>query len=212
MTSLNEEMSKSVQLRKTGTTTVGMVCKDSAILATESKSTLGYLIASKESEKILQLDDHVAMTIAGSSGDAQALGRYLRAELKLFSIENQRKISVEGAATLLSNILQGSKFYPYYVQLIVGGYDSTGPHIFDLDPIGSTEEEKRFFSTGSGSPMALGVLEDNYKEGLTIDEGVKLATRAIKAAIERDIGSGGKIIHLCVITKDGVKITQQDLK
>jgi len=208
---LKEELSKSVEVRKTGTTTIGIVCKDGVVLAAETKSTLGYLIASKESEKILQLDDHVAMTIAGASGDAEALGRYMKAELKLFSIENQRKISVKGAATLLANILQGSKFYPYYVQLIAAGYDSSGARIFTLDPLGSVEEEKKFFSTGSGSPIALGVLEDSYKEGMTIDEASKLSMRAIKAAVERDIGSGGKAMDIAVITKDGVKITRYDL-
>ena len=208
---LKEELSKSVEVRKTGTTTLGIICKDGAVLAAESKSTLGYLIASKESEKILQLEDHIAMTIAGASGDAESLARYMRAELKLFAIENQRKISVKGAATLLANILQGSKFYPYYVQLIVAGYDNTGARIFTLDPLGSAEEERKFFSTGSGSPMALGVLEDAYKDGMTVDEASKLAMRAIKSAIERDIGSGGKAMDIAVITKDGVKITRYDL-
>ncbi|MBU5537048.1 MAG: archaeal proteasome endopeptidase complex subunit beta [Candidatus Aenigmarchaeota archaeon] len=188
-----------------------MICKDGVVLASETKSTLGYLVASKESEKILQLADHIAMTIAGASGDAESLARYMKAELKLFEIENQRKISIKGAATLLANILQGSKFYPYYVQLIVAGYDSTGPKIFTLDPLGSVEEEKRFFSTGSGSPIALGVLEDAYKEGMTVDEASKLAIRAIKSAIERDIGSGGRAIDVAVITKDGVKITRHEM-
>ena len=208
---LKEELSKSVEVRKTGTTTMGIICKDGAVLAAESKSTMGYLIASKESEKILQLEDHIAMTIAGASGDAESLARYMKAELKLFAIENQRKISVKGAATLLANILQGSKYYPYYVQLIIAGYDSSGARIFTLDPLGSVEEEKKFFSTGSGSPMALGVLEDAYKEGMTIDEASKLAMRAIKSAIERDIGSGGKVMDIAVITKDGVKITRYEL-
>lgn len=208
---LKEELSKSVEVRKTGTTTMGIICKDGAVLAAESKSTMGYLIASKESEKILQLEDHIAMTIAGASGDAESLARYMKAELKLFSIENQRKISVKGAATLLANILQGSKYYPYYVQLIIAGYDSSGARIFTLDPLGSVEEEKKFFSTGSGSPMALGVLEDAYREGISIDEASKLAMRAIKSAIERDIGSGGKAMDIAVITKDGVKITRYDL-
>ncbi|MEM5797136.1 MAG: archaeal proteasome endopeptidase complex subunit beta [Candidatus Aenigmatarchaeota archaeon] len=206
-----KELSRSVGVRKTGTTTVGMICKDGVVLASETKSTLGYLVASKESEKILQLADHIAMTIAGASGDAESLARYMKAELKLFEIENQRKISIKGAATLLANILQGSKFYPYYVQLIVAGYDSTGPKIFTLDPLGSVEEEKRFFSTGSGSPIALGVLEDAYKEGMTVDEASKLAIRAIKSAIERDIGSGGRAIDVAVITKDGVKITRHEM-
>lgn len=208
---LKEELSKSVEVRKTGTTTLGIICRDGAVLAAESKSTMGYLIASKESEKILQLEDHIAMTIAGASGDAESLARYMKAELKLFAIENQRKISIKGAATLLANILQGSKYYPYYVQLIIAGYDNTGASIFTLDPLGSAEEERKFFSTGSGSPMALGVLEDAYKEGMTVDEASKLAMRAIKAAIERDIGSGGKAMDIAVITKDGVKITRYDL-
>ena len=197
------------EVRKTGTTTVGLICKDGVVLAAEKKSTMGYLVASKESEKILPIADHIAMTIAGVSGDAQTLARYMKAELKLFEIQNQRRISVKGACTLLSNILQGSKFFPYYVQLILAGFDD-GPKIFSLDAVGGWEEEKKFFSTGSGSPMALGVLEDSYKENLTVEEGKKIALRAIKAAVERDIASGGKGADVAVITKDGIKITRYE--
>lgn len=200
------------EIRKTGTTTLGMICRDGVVLAAEKKSTLGYLIASKESEKILPLEDHIALTIAGASGDAQALARYMKAELKLFAIQNQRKISVRGAASLLSNILQGGRwtYMPYMVQLIIAGYDES-PAIYTLDAIGSVEEEKKFFSTGSGSPMALGVLEDGFKDGISVDEASKLALRAIRSAIERDIGSGGKAIDVAVINKDGIKITRHDL-
>jgi proteasome beta subunit len=197
------------EIRKTGTTTVGLICKDGVVLAAEKKSTMGYLVASKESEKILPIADHIAMTIAGVSGDAQTLARYMKAELKLFEIQNQRRISVKGASTLLSNILQGSKFFPYYVQIILAGFDD-GPKIFSLDAVGGWEEEKKFFSTGSGSPMALGVLEDSYRENLTVEEGKKIALRAIKAAVERDIASGGKGADVAIITKDGIKITRYE--
>jgi proteasome beta subunit len=207
---LVELIKEKPEVKKTGTTTVGLACKEGVVLAAEKKSTMGYLVASKESEKILPVADHIALTIAGASGDAQTLARYMQAELKLFEMEHKRKISVKGASTLLANILQGSKFYPYYVQLILAGYDDA-PRIFDLDAIGGVEEEKKFFSTGSGSPIALGVLEDGYKDGMSIDEGIKLAVRAIKSAIERDIGSGGKAIDVAVITKEGMKITRQDL-
>jgi proteasome beta subunit len=197
------------EIRKTGTTTIGMVCRDGAVLAAEKKSTLGYLVASKDSQKIIPVEDHLALTIAGYSGDAQALARYLQAELKLFGIQNGRKITVKGAAVLLSNILQGSKYYPYMVQLILGGFDER-PAIFSLDALGSVEEEKKFFSTGSGSPMALGVLENQYRDGLSTDEGAKIALQAISAAIERDIGSGGKGIDIAIITRSGVKITTHE--
>ena len=199
-------------VKKTGTTTVGLVCKDAVILAAEKKSTMGYLVASKESEKILQLDDHIAMTTAGVSGDAQALARILRAEFKLFDIEHKRKISVKAAATLLSNLLQSNKNFPYYVQLIIAGVDEDGPQIYDLDAIGGMERERKFFATGSGAPMALGVLEDQYKENMDIEKAVDLAVRAIKAAIERDIGSGGKAIDIAIITKDGIKFSTHELK
>jgi proteasome beta subunit len=199
------------EIRKTGTTTIGMICKDGAVLAAEKKSTLGYLVASKDSEKIIPVEDHLALTIAGYSGDAQALARYLQAELKLFAIQNGRKITVKGAATLLANILQGGRwsYMPYMVQLILGGFDEKAA-IFSLDALGSVEEEKKFFSTGSGSPMALGVLENQYREGLSVDEGAKIALQAITAAIERDIGSGGKGIDIAIITRSGVKITTHE--
>lgn len=207
MAKLNEEKP---EIMKTGTTTVGLICRDGVVLAAEKKSTMGYLVASKESEKILPIADHIAMTIAGVSGDAQTLARYMKAELKLFEIQNQRKISVKGACTLLSNILQSNKFFPFYVQLILAGFDETGPKIFSLDAIGGWEEEKKFFSTGSGSPIALGVLEDSYKDDISVEEGKKIALRAIRAAVERDIASGGKGADVAVITKEGIKIIKYE--
>ncbi len=199
------------EMKKTGTTTLGMLCKDCVVVAADKKATMGYLIANKESLKIQTLDDHIVMTVAGSLGDAQTLAKYLKAELKLFKLANGRNISVKGAASLLSNILQNNKFYPYFVQLIIAGYDDNGPSMFTLDAIGSCEEEKKFFSTGSGSPMALGVLEDNFKENLSIEEAKKLAHRSIKAAINRDIASGGNGIDLCTVTKNGIKITKTSI-
>ena len=192
---------------KSGTTTVGLVCKDGVVLAADKKATMGYLVASKDTEKILKLEDHIALTTAGSMGDAQALARYMKAELKLFAIQHQRKISVKGSANLLSNILQSGRwtYIPYMVQLMLGGFDEGGPNLFSLDAIGSVEEERKFFGTGSGSPIALGVIEDKYKDGLSVDEGIKIAVSAIKAAVERDIASGGRSIDVLAITKDGMK-------
>ena len=211
MNSLKKFDEEKPEIKKTGTTTIGMICKDAVVLATEKKSTMGYLVASKEAEKIIPIDDHIAITTAGSEGDAQTLARYLKAELKLFAMQNQRKISVKAASTLLANILQGNKYFPFFVSTIIGGYDESGPSIFTLDAIGATEQEKRFFSTGSGSPFALGVLEDQFKDGMSADECSKLAVRAIKAAIERDIGSGGKAIDVAIINKDGIKLTRHEL-
>jgi proteasome beta subunit len=200
------------EIKKTGTTTVGLICKDGVVLAAEKKSAMGYMVSSKEAEKILPIDDRIVLTTAGVLGDMQTLVRYMKAELKLFEIQNKRKASVKSAATLLANILQGSKALPFLAVPILAGYDESGPSIFSLDPVGGFEEQDKFFSTGSGSPLALGVLEDKYKDGISIDEASKLALRSVKAAIERDIGSGGKAIDVAVITKDGIKITRHELE
>jgi len=203
---------KKIENLKTGTTTVGVMGKDFVILAAERKATMGYLVASKHTKKIVKLDDHVSMTIAGSVGDAQALERYIKAEMKLFELEESRKIPVKAAATLISNILYSRSYFPYYVQLLLGGYD-TKPRLFSFDPSGSVVEEKDFFSTGSGSVMALGVLEDTYREGLDLETTKKIAVRAVRAAIERDIASGGSGIDVVVVTSKGLKeVPEEEVK
>ncbi len=200
---------KKIENLKTGTTTVGVIGKDFVVLAAERKATMGYLVASKHTKKILQLDDHAGMTIAGNVGDAQALERYIRAEMKLYELEESRKIPIKAIATLVSNILYARSFFPYYVQLLIGGYD-TKPRLFSFDPTGSVVEEKDFFSTGSGSVMALGVLEDKYREGIDLEGAKKLAVRAVKAAVERDIASGGTGIDLAVITPRGFEMVPEE--
>ncbi|MCX6818350.1 MAG: archaeal proteasome endopeptidase complex subunit beta [Candidatus Aenigmarchaeota archaeon] len=193
----------------TGTTTLGIVGKDFVVLAAERKATMGYLVASKNTKKIMKLADHAAMTIAGSVGDAQALERYVKAEIKLYELEESRRMNIKSIASLVANILYARSYYPYYVQLLIGGYDAA-PKLFSFDPSGSVIEEDSYFSTGSGSVMALGVLEDKFKEGLDVESTKKLAVRAVRAAIERDIASGGSGIDVMVITQKGMTSLSDD--
>ena len=195
---------------KTGTTTVALICKDAVVLAADRKATMGYLVASKDVLKILKLDDHIYMTVAGAVGDAQALERYIRAEIKLYKLHEDRKITVEGAAHLTSNILYSRKYYPYWVQLIVAGFDSA-PHLYTLAPDGSIIEEK-YYSTGSGSPMVFGVLENEYKDNMPLEDAKNLAARAVAAATRRDIASGGSGIDVVVIDRKGAtKLTDAEV-
>ena len=145
---------------KKGTTTIGLIVKDAVILAAEQKSTMGYLVDSKVAQKIYQLDDHVGLTIAGSVGDALAMVRLLKAQLKLYKLE-RGPITIRGAATLISNILQGSKYFPYMNQFILAGYDKE-PAVYSVDPFGGFDFKDKFYSTGSGSPFAYGVLEAEF--------------------------------------------------
>ena len=196
------------EVKKTGTTTLGMVCKDGVVVATERRATMGTLIAHKTTKKLFKVDDHLALTTAGLVGDVQVLARYLSAEAKLYKLGRETKMPVEAAATLMANILNQRKFYPYYVQLIIGGYDSSGGHVFSLDAAGGAIPDK-YTSTGSGSPYVFGVLEDHYREDMTVEEGIDLAIRAITAAMKRDSASGNGI-DVAVITPDGFKLLSDD--
>lgn len=185
-----------------GTTTVAVLCDGGVVLATERRATMGTLIASKTAKKVNQISDTIGMTIAGGVGDAQSLIRILRVESSLYKIRNKRSINIESISTFLANVLQNHKMYPFMVQLILGGRDEDGFHIYSIDAYGGIGDEKDITATGSGSPVAYGVLEDGYYENMSCDEGLKLAVRAISSAIKRDSASG-ESIDAVLITKDG---------
>jgi len=198
-------------LKKTGTTTLGMVCKEGVVIATEQRATMGTLIAHKATKKLYKIDEHLALATAGLVGDLQVLARYLNAEANLYRLKRTERMPVKSAATLMSNIMNQRKFAPYYVQLILGGYDSTGGYVYSLDAAGGAIPDK-YTAGGSGSPYVFGVLEDNYKDDITADEGIDLAVRAITAAKNRDSASGG-MISVAVITKEGFKeVPKEEIK
>jgi len=187
-----------------GTTTVGVVCTDGIVLASEQRATMGHFIASKTAKKVYQIDDLVGMTTAGSVGDAQQLVRLVSVESQLYKMRRNESMTIKGIATLMSNFLNANRYYPMMVQLLIGGVDKNGPAIYSLDAMGGSIEETRISATGSGSPMAYGVLEDQYKEDMAVKEGLDLAIRAIHNATKRDAASGENI-DVVVITKEAFK-------
>ncbi len=185
---------------KTGTTTLGLIAKDCVVLASDQRATMGYLIANKAAQKIYKITNRIGATIAGSVADAQSIMELLRAESKLFEIQRGRPMRVKALTRLLSNIMFQSRG-TYLLQSLVGGFDDEGPQVFYTDFIGSVLPDK-FTATGSGSPVALGVLEAEYEENLPKKKAIELAIRAIAAAIERDAATGNSIL-VSVIDKDG---------
>lgn len=192
-----------------GTTTIGLVFSSGVILATEKRATMGYMIASKKAKKVYQVADRIGMTTAGGVGDAQQLARILTVECNLYQIRRSRPITVGATATLLSNYLNQNRYFPYYVQLLVGGIDETGPSVFSVDAMGGATKEEEIVATGSGSPMAYGVLEDRFHPKMSEDDAIDLAIRALKSAMKRDAGSG-EGIHVVVITKDKYEELNED--
>ena len=193
---MNEELKK-------GTTTLGMVCKDGVVMGTEHRATMGTLIAHKTTKKLFKIDENLGLTVAGLVGDAQVLARYLSAEVELYKLKRSTSMSVKAASTLMANILSGRRYFPYWVALVIGGMDPEGGHVYSLDAAGGAIEDT-YVTTGSGSPYVYGVLEDNYKDGLSASEGTDITIRALTAAMKRDAASGDGI-DIAIITKKAFK-------
>jgi proteasome beta subunit len=191
------------QLVLKGTTTIGVVCKDGVILASDTRVTMGYYVAHKAGKKVYKIDDHIGMTIAGTVADAQRVVDILIANAHLYKINMNRPMPLASAARLVGNLLFQNRYIPLATQVLIGGVDDSGPHVFNLDPYGSLTEEK-MTSTGSGSPVALGILEDKFKEGKTIDEILPIIARAVNAAMKRDVASGNNY-NIIVINEHGYK-------
>jgi len=189
---------------KTGTTTVGLTTEEGVVLATDMRASAGNMVASKDVQKVEEIHPRAALTIAGSVSAAQSLISSLRAEVNLYEARRGEDMSMQALSTLTGNLLRSGAFL--IVAPILGGVDDEGPHIYSLDPLGSTMEED-YTVNGSGSMFALGVLEQEYRDDLTIDEAKSVAARAIDSAVERDVASGNGI-NVCVVTDDGVEITK----
>jgi proteasome beta subunit len=188
---------------KTGTTTLALVVKGGIVIASDHRVTAGYMVAHKVGKKVYMVDDFIGMTTAGLVGDLQTLVRYLKAEAELYKYKKGTRITVSGLSTLLANMLNQTKFAPFYVQIIVAGYD-TAPHVFSIDEAGGSVEDK-YVSTGSGSPFVYGVLEDGYKENMSIDDGIDLAIRAISTALQRDAATGNGFDIVTITPEEGYK-------
>ncbi|MBT3582925.1 proteasome subunit beta [Candidatus Woesearchaeota archaeon] len=191
---------------KKGTTTVGVICKDGVILAADQLASLGDFQFNKDARKIYQIAENIAMTTAGTVGDNQAIIRIIEAQMKLYELDIGQP-SVKAAITLLSNMLSDKYLYtylPYGLFNLVGGFD-TEPRLYSIDPVGGIGEEKNFAATGSGMVVAYGILDSDFKSGISTDEGIKLAVKSIVAARKRVSSVGGENITVMKITAKGVE-------
>jgi proteasome beta subunit len=194
-----------------GTTTAGVVCKDGVILASDTRVTMGFYVAHKHGKKVYKIDNHLGMTIAGTVADAQWTVDVLTANAQMYRINRNRPLPVASAARLIANLLFSARYVPLLTQVLIGGVDDTGPHVFSLDPFGSLTEEK-CAATGSGSPIVYGVLEDKYKEGMTVKELLPTMIKAVNSAMKRDAASGDNY-NIAVIDDKGYReLTEKEKK
>ena len=193
-----------------GTTTVGIKATDGVVLCADMRASAGYFIANNNTMKIQQIDDHAGMTMAGGVADAQNITDILRYHANLHRVEKNQPISIKSLTRLASLIFHQNRGYPFMADILVGGYDNQGPALYNIDMFGSVED-KTYVTTGSGSPVAYGLLEEEYRNDLTVEDAKLVALRAVKAAITRNIGTGDGI-NVSIIDKNGFRLLSKEQK
>jgi len=188
---------------KTGTTICGVVCADCVCLAADTRATEGPIVADKNCEKLHYITDNIYCAGAGTAADLEHTTQLMESKMELLRMQMNRQPRVCTVVRRLSSML--FKYQGYIgCALVLGGVDVTGPHLYQIYPHGSTDYLP-FTTMGSGSLCAMAVMETEYKSGMTMQEGMALVQKAIRAGIFNDLGSGGNV-DVCVITKDGGKI------
>ena len=193
-----------------GTTTVGIKAKDGVVLCADMRASAGYFIANNNTMKIQKIDAHAGMTMAGGVADAQNITDVLRYHANIHRIQNQEPISIKSLTRLTSLIFHQNRGYPFMADILVGGFDNYGPALFNIDMFGSVEN-KNYVTTGSGSPVAYGLLEEEYNKDLTLEDAKVVALRAVKAAITRNIGTGDGI-NVALVDKNGFRLLTEEQK
>jgi proteasome beta subunit len=181
------------------TTIIGIKTTEGVVLASDKRASKGFFIGSKIVQKISKIDDTLAIAIAGQLSDAEYLIKITAAERKLIELRRGFPLSVKESSRLIANLAySGLKNYqPYYVELLVAGVDTSGSHVNVADMSGAITNED-YAASGSGAPIAYGVLESLYHFDISNDEAKEIAKKAVAAAMERDPGSGNGIDVLAI--------------
>jgi proteasome beta subunit len=193
-----------------GATTIGVVCQDGVVLASEKRVSWGRMVMSRAGKKVFIITPNIGLAFAGLVSDMQALAREAVAYANLFGLDNNRPIGVKAMAKLISNLLFQRRLFPLLMETVVGGVDEEGPMVYALDPVGSVIPDK-FVSAGSGAPIAMGLLEANYREDMSLEDGAALTLQAIKSAVARDAASGDGV-DMLLIKADGIEERTYPLK
>ncbi len=209
---MDEEIKKNIL--KTGTTTLGIVCKDGIVVAADKRVSFGTsdnqgvaYLAGKHT-KVHPLNENIILTTAGGASDTRKVISIIKSELKLRELKSQSKPSVKHVANLFSsmvyqNIRQPSVI-PSITHFLLSGYDSSGVYLYDIMPDGFLSEIDTYKASGSGMMQTNPVLDSDYKKGMGTKEGIELAKKAMKASFGRDPASGDGM-DIYIVTKDRIK-------
>jgi len=205
---MDQELKNSIL--KTGTTILGIVCKDGVVMAADRQVTMGHMVARKDERKVFTINDYIIVAGCGIAGDIQRVPKILAAELKLKELKSKSRPLVKQAASLLNNMsyngIRQPSVIPQQAGFLIAGFNEDGTvELYSIEAAGSLAKVEDYdASQGSGMPYVLGLLERQWKKDSTIEQGIELAKEALKSSTQRDTGSGYGI-DIFSITKEGIK-------
>jgi len=183
----------------TGTTIVGCLFVDGIVLGADTRATSGPIVADKNCEKIHYISENIRCAGAGTAADTEFTTALIRSNMQLHSYSTGRPPRVAAALTQLKQMLFRHQGH-IGAALVLGGYDSVGPHLYMIYPHGSTDKLP-YVTMGSGSLAAMAFFENRWKPNMSRADAVDLVAAAIEAGIFNDLGSGSNV-DVCVIEKD----------
>jgi proteasome beta subunit len=194
------------QKLSTGTTTMGIVCKDGILLAADRRVTAGHRIFSEGTQKVIPIDDSMVLTIAGSVQLAETVVKLIRAEAKLFRLRMGRRYTAKEVANLIGQILsRNTTDWESIAQFVFAAKNEDGSfELYNVFIDGTVWRIKKYAVSGSGSTYAEGLLETTFKPEMTIAETIPIAKRALTTAITKDSASGNGA-DIFKLTKNGVE-------
>jgi proteasome beta subunit len=193
-----------------GAASVAIKCKDGVVMGSDRRATWGYTVVNKATRKVFKITENIGLACWGLIGDFQILVKILRAQANLYLLDAGTRISTRSMGKMVSNYLYSRKMAPLYTNLVVAGMDDEGPELYTLDAIGSLMPDD-YGAVGSGMLLSMGILEAEYKPGITISTGEKLVEKAIRNSVARDIMSGNGI-DILTFTKTGPKEKYIEIK
>lgn len=198
------------QIMVPGAVGVAIKCKDGVVLGNDRRATWGYTVTNKSTRKVFKITDYIGIAAYGLIGDFQILVKIMRAQANLYELEAGNRISTRSMGKLVSNYLYSRKMYPLYTNLVIAGVDKDGPKLYTLDAIGSLMPDD-YGTAGTGMLLSIGILEAEYKQDMTVEDGAKLVEKAILNSTKRDAMTGNGI-DLLIITEDGSKEKQIEIQ
>ena len=196
---------------KQGSTAIGLVCKDGVLLVAD-KRVVDKLVVADSVEKIFQLDDHIGATATGFVMDARVLLEKAQVMVQQHRITYGVPMDVISLVKEICDIKQFFTQYggarPFGVSVIIAGVDE-GPVLYVTDPTGIFFEYKAT-AIGEGEVEVKAILNKEYKEGISIDEGLKLAMGALKKVLGKDFDI--RRIDGAYIKNEEKKFTRVDKK